>query len=665
MAESAIVNAVIDQLKARGSMYGSKNYASVIGQALDSGLDGPTIVNFISAYTDGDGAYKLGELVRSRTAAAKAETQQAEKVVAAAAAGFVAPAAPVTNFSGGGTSSPTGGGQRTAFDMLKESYPDTPISITADGTAIVRVGSDEYAYNISGASPVILAVNGKAYGGGGAVATGGGGSGASAPVARYGFESIGGKVYRTNDLTGAVEDTGIVAPGFSNIAVDRTGNLTGIDSSGKFTVIQPNYGFAEIDPATTAARKQQEFDITAGQNATDEQGRNTRNTQSETAANERARLSSATTGFQSVNALAPQLGNLALDNAKFTRDTLREAPDYLARAFFQQGQTSPLPQVSQADVINNLRDNIAKYQATLSGFGTTVPGFTSPTPAAVAPPAAVTQTPAGFSPPPTGVQPGFTTPPTFVADGGSVAPVNGVSPLTRKDTPAWALPGMAEGGFTTEPMFKGNEEGAELIINPTNAPLAVVDAETTKKITGKGSIPGFAGGTGAIVYDPVAQHWTQNGQVVNAFEAAAGASAPAPAAPAPILGPTAGGFDPAPVVPKPPVVPPTTTPGFSFAAPTLPTFPAVTQSGLQDLERSVRPPAVNAVMSGMSAAPPRFGFSLPTMQNLDSLTNDDKLAYNTALGTQFNETYANVEGEVKRRARNPESRRAATVAGFQ
>lgn len=41
--------------------------------------------------------------------------------------------------------------------------------------------------------------------------------------------------------------------------------------------------------------------------------------------------------------------------------------------------------------------------------------------------------------------------------------------------------GYEAGGYTQEPVFLGNEKGAELFINPTNAPIAVVPADQTKK----------------------------------------------------------------------------------------------------------------------------------------------------------------------------------------
>ena len=72
----------------------------------------------------------------------------------------------------------------------------------------------------------------------------------TAATPRFGFQQIGGKVYKTNDLTGVLEDTGVSAPGFSNFEVNpKTGDLEGQDANGNWTVIKAGFGFASVDPA--------------------------------------------------------------------------------------------------------------------------------------------------------------------------------------------------------------------------------------------------------------------------------------------------------------------------------------------------------------------------------------------------------------------------------
>lgn len=58
-----------------------------------------------------------------------------------------------------------------------------------------------------------------------------------------------------------------------------------------------------------------------------------------------------------------------------------------------------------------------------------------------------------------------------------------------------ATPAMADGGATTAPLFKGNEQGAELFLNPTGAPIYVIPAPQTEKMTKGKKVPGYADGT--------------------------------------------------------------------------------------------------------------------------------------------------------------------------
>lgn len=607
MADPSVVQVVIDELKAHGltvrpaSLSRGTPPAGVaigdvrkaVGDALDSGFTGPTIVNYVMAYGDDGGVPNLEGLVRQRKAEQTAQAEADKKIVARAEAGFVT-AAPQPPPSGGQPSAPAAG-KRTAFDMLKEQFPaDGQISITRDGTAIVRVGSDEYAYDISGPSPIITAVNGKPYGAGGAATqTGPNGGFGFAPQAKSSGVLPSGRPYvfdpnapRGSQFADGITGGPLSPADFNALPAQiqgNDGNLYFVDPLTKAVTKGPLIGFAGIDPAVTAAESKRRFDV-------GEAGQNARATQSEQEANRRALLSAQSQGFQSVNQLAPQLGTLALNQANFTKDTLRSATDYLARAFFQQGQTSPLPQVSQADINNQVADLFTRYNQTLSGFNAGTPaigGFQT--------------APAGGVPPAT--QPGLQ---SFTPPEGSANP---------------SAAGLA-GFLAANPGFGGNLQPAA---GATPASPAVgLTFDPTGGPTGQGG-------------------WTRGGAPVADAFAAFGQPAPAVAAPAPSA--------PAPQI--------------SFAPPQLPVPPRMTDTELRALERSVRPPAVNAVMSGESAKPPLFGFSLPTVQNLNSLTTEDKQAYNTALGTQFNETLDNVQNEVTRRTRNPEARRRAVVTEFQ
>lgn len=293
--------------------------------------------------------------------------------------------------------------------------------------------------------------------------------GATPPTERFGFQQVGNQIFRAGDISGDFTPTGITVPGFSQTLTDRNGNLVGLDLSGRYQVIQPGFGFAEIDPERTFAENVRQFDV------------------SEQGTADRAALNAQVQGFQSVNALAPQLGRLALDNAQFTKDTLERGGDYLARAFFQRGGQSPLPTVSQADIINQLRENIAGFQGALSGFGGVQQRPLRPDTKVTSDPmkpdaAEQPRAPQAASAAPTGA-------------------LSALNPEQRAQVPEFVkrqIPGFAMGGHTTEPMMRVGEKGDEIIVNPTGAPLAIIPHEDVSERMRK-KAPGYQDGTG--LYD--------------------------------------------------------------------------------------------------------------------------------------------------------------------
>jgi hypothetical protein len=86
-----------------------------------------------------------------------------------------------------------------------------------------------------------------------------------------------------------------------------------------------------------------------------------------------AELGSATSRFNALTQLLPQLGRLSLDTAEMTRRILSEGTDFLARAFAQRGETAPLPQVTQADQLNAVRQGLTGANALVGQFA---PGAT-------------------------------------------------------------------------------------------------------------------------------------------------------------------------------------------------------------------------------------------------------------------------------------------------
>ena len=107
---------------------------------------------------------------------------------------------------------------------------------------------------------------------------------------------------------------------------------------------------------------------------------------------------------------ASKLGTLGLDQSKFVSDILSRPSDALARLFFQRGENSPVPFVSQADLINRLAEEFrltSKLGVGVSGRdpntgGRLTPG---PTPGPTQPKLAPTTSTYTSAPPPAGYPP--------------------------------------------------------------------------------------------------------------------------------------------------------------------------------------------------------------------------------------------------------------------
>lgn len=223
-----------------------------------------------------------------------------------------------------------------------------------------------------------------------------------------------------------------------------------------------------------------------------------------------AKLQAALGGFNSVNQLAPQLGQLALDNARFTADMTQNPADFIARAFMQRGGESPLSVVSQADLINQLTQNIGAFNNVLGGFSIDplnnpqfpnlnapmVNPFTTQAQAVPRPAATLQQAPLPMT--------GFPQVPlTPLAPSQQVAPSLAPAPApTREQMIATGqyVPGGEEGGIDN-PSTPYNDVAVANQINDINAGLGGPGESTDyaaaiAEINALMGIPGFAVGTG-------------------------------------------------------------------------------------------------------------------------------------------------------------------------
>jgi len=307
-----------------------------------------------------------------------------------------------------------------------------------------------------------------------------------------------------------------------------------------------------------------------------------------------------------------------MQQGEFTRDVTRNAPDYLARAYFQQGQTSPLPQISQADLINNLRNNFQQYNELLQGFQV---------PQQAPAPAVATGSPGGFvdqAPAPVAIQPGSPEYQAAVAGVGGTAPWQSANPYVA---PAPVAPAPV---VRTSPAPRPRQVDYAPDPNGGSGVVALKDGGMASNMAVVGEK-----GPELVVDMP------QGFMVMNEDQL---------------------GMNPKKMIGK---VPGAQDGGlFGFTTPQLPVGPPTTQAELNALEKSVRPPAIDTILSGGIAQSPRFGFSLFTPQQTASLTPETRQALGTTLGTQYNETLENVEYAQNRIFGNPNQRRTATVAGF-
>ena len=533
---------------------------------------------------------------------------------------------------------------------------------------------------------------------------------AAPPVARFGFEVIGGKVYKTNDLAGTLEDTGIAAPGFSKVDVDRNGDLIGIDNNGQLQTIQRGFDYQKIDPRETAAEGTRQFNESqAGMDrraALQESGAYDRNVMSEGESNRRAALNAQTQGFSTIAGQVAPLGRLALDNATFVRDTYSKPSDFLYASQLTRGVAPVNPMRTQADSINQLSSSIAGYNTALQGFNTTpVAGFnTSTAPVARPAPVPVQQTAAAsipriYAPQTLNGDQSF----DFVAPTGNPTREEANASLKAAGAPSW-LPGFAGGtGMTTEPVFKVGEERdgsmndtTEVIANPTNAPIGVIsndelggseveDMEAEqhqKKAAAIGKVmqfvdnpdvlhalvdemdehkkrakpakkmPGFAGGTGYGFAAPTSLGNDLYSTLSEDRKRGGNAwlthqyGTPGGQADFSSAFQSQNGFSPSQGI----AGMGSSSGGFSF--PSMPQIPGVastTQDQLKADELLARPPAIASILRGERPKPLNLGFSMPTPGLLNSLTDREKEAFGTTLAVQYNLAPSDVEASIRQR----------------
>ena len=168
-------------------------------------------------------------------------------------------------------------------------------------------------------------------------------------------------------------------PNLDVVTDKRTGRSFLIDTqTGEMVADLGQFDFAGIDPAVTAAEDTRQFDVTAGrlQAGQVEDTRQFGVTEGRLNADldlrdilGRGELDvSNRTVDESIRASMEQERDLrqrqALAEQKYIAEVLRSPSDFLARAFMSRGEKSPLPQITQSDLIRNLNSGTQQTMAT-------------------------------------------------------------------------------------------------------------------------------------------------------------------------------------------------------------------------------------------------------------------------------------------------------------
>ena len=320
-----------------------------------------------------------------------------------------------------------------------------------------------------------------------------------------------------------------------------------------------------------------------------------------------------------------RMAEIGLKREEATREILSRPSDVLARLFFQRGGTSPVPMVTQADLINRLASTMpnpapinnpmGQYQGLLDELlrppAVEARPLLSPTAPATAPSTTGLLT--------SGTVPGAVNPEQYRAPGWTPQP-------EWQPTPGFPtnaqLQGMEHGGTTQEPMMLVGEKGPEMVMNPRLSPIGVVDAKKTKKmLKGGAEVPGYALGTLTPSLPPVG---TQSTPPLDAMWTTNTSPAPAPG--------------------------------------TISSNVSPEQRRLIGLAREATAPGPAAVLGGTRA--PRLnipGLQLPSYQAFSRLTGDERESLRPRLGTEFQTTLEDLMDMIQQRYGGTRTRSAARL----
>jgi len=339
---------------------------------------------------------------------------------------------------------------------------------------------------------------------------------------------------------------------------------------------------------------------------------------------------------------SPEMANAATNQGKLITDILRGGGDVLARTYFTRGGMSPLPEITQADLINNLTDEMAKVQQ-------------------------------------------------FEVDATNAENQRRATADTQRAEEEYGLfrskrESDARSAFE---QFKGNMQPTQQPYSFQNVDTAgqnvanAKQAEAAKLLstfTGIQNVMGldnFDEGTGTFV-DPEIQKYYQTAQ--DKFDESVGAANASNFTTTETgwntVQPTAPAFQDwrgtSRFAGQPTFADWQTDVGQSFSntpmlnVPNSPIPQAITQEQLIAQSRAVSPPAVQSVLRGEMPRPLQFGgMPLPTFQQLQALTPSEQEMLNTRLLTEFNVPLSDVAFQTQRQFSAPSMDRNRDLAKFR
>ena len=339
---------------------------------------------------------------------------------------------------------------------------------------------------------------------------------------------------------------------------------------------------------------------------------------------------------------SPQLANAATNQGELIRNILTNGGDVLARTYFTRGGISPLPEITQADLINNLNtevQNIAKFEnasidaenrrRTQADSRREREEFTQ-----------------------------FRAANAADARAAYGRYTNEMVPTTREDYDA--------GGFSSAQATYDTQRAA--------ADKRIADLNLVSQFI---SAPNAVDSSGTAFQDVATQQADIQAQIAAANAGVMGAPNPgaftsfSTTTPTPMsyedwvttsqFGAPQMGFEQWKTN-----VGPSFAPSQLLNVPEVPMPRATTQAELIANSRATTPPAVQSVLSGQMPTPLQFGgLPLPTFQQLQALTPTEQEMLNSRLMTEFNVPLSDVAFQSQRSFGAPSVDRNKDLARFR